>query len=94
MDRSSIQEGDEVTVTCAAPGERGSFIFFFYVDNKEVRNNESSSEEYSVQLRLKHSGPNNLTCDYTIRLFSESVPSAISRQAIVVVRGKRLTGLS
>ncbi|XP_031419880.1 platelet endothelial cell adhesion molecule isoform X2 [Clupea harengus] len=86
VDRSSIQEGDEVTVTCAAPGERGSFIFFFYVDNKEVRNNESSSEEYSVQLRLKHSGPNNLTCDYTIRLFSESVPSAISRQAIVVVR--------
>lgn len=88
VDRKDIQEGDKLTATCMAPGERGSFIFYFYVGNEEVHSEKSDSNEFRVELPSLKSGPNNLTCKYSIGLYSSHVSSTISEPVTVRVRGK------
>lgn len=88
VDRSNIQEGDKVTATCRAPGERGSFTYYFYVGSEEVQSDKSDSNEMRVELPSLKSGPNNLTCKYSIGLYSSHVSSMISEPVRVHVRGK------
>lgn len=86
VDPHSVREGDTVNATCSAPGERGTLIFTFYVNDKEVHNYESDNEDSTVELRLKDSGYAIFTCSYAVRLYTESVQSSRSSPFQVFVR--------
>ncbi|XP_063057452.1 platelet endothelial cell adhesion molecule isoform X3 [Engraulis encrasicolus] len=86
LDKRSIQEGDEVKAMCSARGESGEFVFFFFLDNKQVHKDQAKSSSYDATLQLKKSGTNKLTCRYNVRLLSEDVKSNESEAIIVVVR--------
>ncbi|KAL2087139.1 hypothetical protein ACEWY4_018198 [Coilia grayii] len=86
QDKRFIQEGDEVNATCSAPGERGPFIFSFSVDNKEVHEGPTESPNYNVKLQLKKSGHNKLTCQYKVKLYSDTVKSDDSTPVIIDVK--------
>ncbi|XP_048104626.1 platelet endothelial cell adhesion molecule isoform X2 [Alosa alosa] len=86
VDSSSIMEGDEVTATCRAPGERGAFTYYFYVGDQEAAIRESNIEESSVKLQLSNSGRNNLTCQYFVSLLGKHMPSSVSTPKYVFVK--------
>ncbi|XP_062401411.1 platelet endothelial cell adhesion molecule isoform X3 [Sardina pilchardus] len=86
VDSNNVLEGDEVTATCRAPGERGELLYYFFVGDQEVVVRQADSEELSVKLQLSNSGRNNLTCQYSIRLLTSHVKSSVSKPQYVTVR--------
>ncbi|XP_027138906.1 platelet endothelial cell adhesion molecule isoform X3 [Larimichthys crocea] len=66
VNNSMVSEGEEVIATCMAPGERGSFYFYFYEDSKEIHNMQASSNQAEARLSINSVGSHIIHCEYAV----------------------------
>uniref|UniRef100_A0A1A8BCG4 Ig-like domain-containing protein n=1 Tax=Nothobranchius kadleci TaxID=1051664 RepID=A0A1A8BCG4_NOTKA len=84
-DKSRTTEGEGVTVRCLAPGETGSFFFYFYDNSSEIHDEHRNTNQAEIKLPLSDVGAHMIHCIYKVFIMSESVTSDESNTVIVTV---------
>ena len=86
--RAPVQEGDRVAASCRAPGETGTFIFYFYDQGQEVHEERATtSNQVEAELLFGQPGKRDVQCAYTVLMVPDSVKSNLSRAETVRVQG-------
>ncbi|XP_070711966.1 platelet endothelial cell adhesion molecule isoform X3 [Pempheris klunzingeri] len=75
MNSTVVSEGEEVTATCTAPGETGSFFFYFYKDSKEILDKRVNSNQAEAKFRFNSAGSHQIHCSYTVLIPPDSYKS-------------------
>lgn len=88
LNTAAINEGEELTANCTAPGEEGSFSFFFFQNNKQVGRVSANSNKATTIISLRGTGTHRVHCSYKVRTTDEFVSSAKSPNSTVLVKGK------
>ncbi|XP_063333026.1 platelet endothelial cell adhesion molecule isoform X4 [Pelmatolapia mariae] len=86
-----VNEGEEVRATCIAPGEIGSFIFFFFDNDEQIRRVEELSNQAKTTFRLSSGGVHKIHCSYKIRTAEDTFPSTKSNNVTVSVKELSIT---
>ncbi|CAL9700883.1 unnamed protein product [Knipowitschia caucasica] len=86
VEQTMLNEGEELTASCSAPGETGSIIFYFYEDLKEKRDERVNSEQVDVTFPLSGPGHHTIDCSYTVLIPPDSIASEKSSSVHVSVR--------
>ncbi|XP_074521518.1 platelet endothelial cell adhesion molecule isoform X2 [Halichoeres trimaculatus] len=86
LNNGVVSEGEETKARCVAPGETGSFFFFFYEDTKEILEIQASSPLAEAKIRLSSVGIHKIHCDYTVLVTPESFKSEGSNTVTVTVK--------
>ncbi|XP_067115680.1 platelet endothelial cell adhesion molecule isoform X2 [Osmerus mordax] len=81
-----VQEGDRVPVSCRAPGETGTFIFYFYDQGEEIHEVQSTSNQVEVELLFSNPGVRDMQCAYMVLMVPDSVKSNHSQAESVRVQ--------
>uniref|UniRef100_A0A1A8M8F7 Ig-like domain-containing protein n=1 Tax=Nothobranchius pienaari TaxID=704102 RepID=A0A1A8M8F7_9TELE len=84
-DKSRTTEGEDVTVRCLAPGETGSFFFYFYDNSSEIHDEHRNTNQAEIKHHLSDVGAHMIHCIYKVFIMSESVTSDESNTVIVTV---------
>ena len=85
--QAPIQEGDRVPVSCQAPGETGTFIFYFYDQGQEIHEEQTTSNQVEVELLFNKPGMRDMQCAYMVLMVPDAVKSNHSQAQYVRVRG-------
>ncbi|KAM9363447.1 platelet endothelial cell adhesion molecule isoform 4-T4 [Symphorus nematophorus] len=91
LNNTEINEGDELTAICTAPGETGSIFFFFYEDSKEIKESLVNSNQAEAKFRPISPGRHDIRCAYTVLVAPESFKSENSSSIPVLVRELHIT---
>ncbi|KAF3851894.1 hypothetical protein F7725_005249 [Dissostichus mawsoni] len=75
INKGVVSEGEEVTAICTAPGETGSFFFYFYEDSKEIQEKQVNSNKAEARLRFSSTGYHKIHCGYTVLVTPDSFKS-------------------
>ncbi|XP_068583098.1 LOW QUALITY PROTEIN: platelet endothelial cell adhesion molecule [Cebidichthys violaceus] len=86
LNKGVVTEGEEITAKCTAPGETGSFYFYFYEGSKEIQEKQDNSNQAEVKLHLRSSGIHKIHCAYTVLITPDSFKSEESNGVTVSVR--------
>lgn len=86
-----VEEGEEITATCIAPGEMGSFFFYIYEDSNEIKEKQVSSNQAEFKLRFSSVNRRRIHCTYTVLITPNSVKSEESNNVTVSVKGKSIS---
>ncbi|XP_033947789.1 platelet endothelial cell adhesion molecule isoform X4 [Pseudochaenichthys georgianus] len=86
INKGVVSEGEEVTATCTAPGETGSFFFYFYEDSKEIQEKQVNSNQAEARLLFSSTGYHKIHCGYTVLVTPESFKSKESLSVTVLVK--------
>ncbi|XP_034096274.1 platelet endothelial cell adhesion molecule isoform X4 [Gymnodraco acuticeps] len=86
INKDVVSEGEEVTATCTAPGETGSFFFYFYEDTKEIQEKQVNSNQAEARLHFSSTGYHKIHCGYTVLVTPESFKSKESLSVTVSVK--------
>ncbi|XP_060950676.1 platelet endothelial cell adhesion molecule-like isoform X2 [Limanda limanda] len=78
LDKDVVNEQHDVTATCRAPGETGSFYFYFYEDSIEIPEDPVNSNQLEATFRFSRIGIHNLSCAYRIQNFRSEESNIIS----------------
>ncbi|XP_062304083.1 platelet endothelial cell adhesion molecule isoform X4 [Osmerus eperlanus] len=81
-----VQEGERVPVSCRAPGETGTFIFYFYDQGEEIHEVQSTSNQVEVELLFSNPGVRDMQCAYMVLMVPDSVKSNHSQAESVRVQ--------
>ncbi|XP_067238833.1 platelet endothelial cell adhesion molecule isoform X2 [Chanodichthys erythropterus] len=81
-----VSEGDEINATCSAQEETGTLIFFFYVDNQEVKRVNSASNTVTTTLAMQKLEDIYLHCNYMVLMQPTAGISNESKAVKVTVR--------
>ncbi|XP_046899692.1 LOW QUALITY PROTEIN: platelet endothelial cell adhesion molecule [Hypomesus transpacificus] len=84
--QAPIQEGDRVPVSCQAPGETGTFIFYFYDQGQEIHEEQTTSNQVEVELLFNKPGMRDMQCAYMVLMVPDAVKSNHSQAQYVRVR--------
>lgn len=88
LNNGVVSEGEEIKARCVAPGETGSFFFYFYEDSKEILEVQASSAVAEAKFRLSSVGIHKIHCEYTVLVTPESFKSEGSNTITVSVKGR------
>lgn len=88
LNNGVVNEGEEVTARCMAPGETGSFFFYFFKDSKEILDKRVSSNQAEAKIRFRSVGIHKIHCAYTVVITPDSLKSEESNGVTVSVRGE------
>ncbi|KAM8772648.1 platelet endothelial cell adhesion molecule isoform 3-T4 [Acanthopagrus schlegelii] len=91
LNKFVVKEGEEVTATCTAPGETGSFYFYIYEDSNEIKEKQVSSNQAEFKLRFSSVNTRRIHCTYTILIPPDSVKSEESNNVNVSVKELPIT---
>nr|XP_046258529.1 platelet endothelial cell adhesion molecule isoform X3 [Scatophagus argus] len=69
LDKLEVSEGEELTARCTAPGESGSFVFYFYDGSKEIL--EKKSDFNQVEVNISSNGIHKIHCVYFVLLIPD-----------------------
>lgn len=83
-----VTEGEDVTVRCTAPGETGSFFFYFYDNSKEIYEVQANTNQTEATLRFA-TGIHKVHCTYTVFILPDSFKSNKSNTVNVSVKGRQ-----
>ncbi|XP_062293867.1 platelet endothelial cell adhesion molecule isoform X4 [Scomber scombrus] len=86
LNKAVVNEGEEVTVRCTAPGETGSIIFYFYEDSKEIKEEQVSSNYAETKIRFTSTGIHKCHCAYTVVVVPDAFRSEQSNIVTVSVK--------
>ncbi|XP_063739335.1 platelet endothelial cell adhesion molecule isoform X3 [Eleginops maclovinus] len=86
INKGVVSEGEEITAKCTAPGETGSFFFYFFIDSKEIKDMQVNSNQAEVQLHFSSTGIHKIHCGYTVLVTPDSFKSNESDSFTVSVR--------
>ncbi|XP_033985177.1 platelet endothelial cell adhesion molecule isoform X3 [Trematomus bernacchii] len=86
INKGVVSEGEEVTATCTAPGETGSFFFYFYEDSKEIQEKQVNTNQAEARLHFSSTGHHKIHCGYTVLVTPESFKSEESLSVTVSVK--------
>ncbi|KAK2815612.1 hypothetical protein Q5P01_026079 [Channa striata] len=88
LNKDEVTEGEEVTISCAAPGEEGPIFFYFYMDSNEISRSSDSNKTafYETKIRLSKTGTYRIHCLYSVLVIPEIFKSNKSDEAVVSVR--------
>lgn len=92
VDKQDVTEGDTVSITCRAEGERGDLFVVINNGSSKLYQEQSSTSEVQKNLRFDHVGTAKLFCSYSIKLGGTVLLSTTSNMVSVVVRGKQMVG--
>lgn len=87
LNKAVVDEGEEVTARCTAPGETGSIIFYFYDDSKEIKEEQVSSNYAEIKFRFTSIGYHKFQCAYTVVVVPDAFRSEQSNIITVSVKG-------
>lgn len=88
LNTNVVNEGEEVQATCIAPGEIGSFIFFFFDNDEQISRVEGHSNQAKTTFRLSGADIHKIHCSYKIRTAEDTFPSTKSNNVTVSVKGQ------
>ncbi|XP_031610028.1 platelet endothelial cell adhesion molecule isoform X3 [Oreochromis aureus] len=91
LEMNVVNEGEEVQATCIAPGEIGSFIFFFFDNDEQMSRVEGLSNQAKTTFRLSSGGIHKIHCSYKIRTAEDTFPSTKSNNVTVSVKELSIT---
>ncbi|XP_064180407.1 platelet endothelial cell adhesion molecule isoform X12 [Anguilla rostrata] len=86
LSKTTVTEGEEVTASCSAPNETGSFYFYFFEGSKELKKVPTSENLAKAQLKFSSPGNESVTCQYVISLQPDLVTSSRSKPSRVYVQ--------
>ncbi|XP_058258266.1 platelet endothelial cell adhesion molecule isoform X3 [Hemibagrus wyckioides] len=86
VDKQDVTEGDTVSITCRAEGERGDLFVVIHNGSSKLYQEQSSTSKVQKNLRFDHMGKAELSCSYSIQLGSTVLSSNSSNVVSVVVR--------
>ncbi|XP_061626001.1 platelet endothelial cell adhesion molecule isoform X1 [Phyllopteryx taeniolatus] len=86
LNNAVINEGEELTARCTAPGETGSIIFYFHDDAKEILEDRVNSNLSEVKLHFSSIGIHKMYCYYTVLVTPLVVESDKSNTVTVSVK--------
>ncbi|XP_037830789.1 platelet endothelial cell adhesion molecule isoform X3 [Kryptolebias marmoratus] len=86
LSKSNVTEGEDVTATCSAPGETGSFYFHFFDNSRELHEKPVNSNQAEAKLSFKSVGRHSLHCSYTVVMMPKSVDSEDSNTVNITVK--------
>ncbi|XP_073330765.1 platelet endothelial cell adhesion molecule isoform X2 [Pagrus major] len=91
LNKGVVKEGEEITATCTAPGETGSFYFYFYEDSKEIQVRQVNSNQAEAKLRFSSGGIRRIHCSYIVLISPDSVKSEESNNVTISVKELPIT---
>uniref|UniRef100_A0A3P8PDH4 Ig-like domain-containing protein n=1 Tax=Astatotilapia calliptera TaxID=8154 RepID=A0A3P8PDH4_ASTCA len=91
LNTNVVNEGEEVQATCIAPGEIGSFIFFFFDNDEQISRVEGLSNQAKTTFRLSGADIHKIHCSYKIRTAEDTFPSTKSNNVTVSVKELSIT---
>ncbi|XP_030289731.1 platelet endothelial cell adhesion molecule isoform X3 [Sparus aurata] len=91
LNKGVVKEGEEITATCIAPGEMGSFFFYIYEDSNEIKEKQVSSNQAEFKLRFSSVNRRRIHCTYTVLITPYSVKSEESNNVTVSVKELPIT---
>ncbi|XP_072240264.1 platelet endothelial cell adhesion molecule isoform X4 [Leuresthes tenuis] len=91
INQSSFSEGEEFSAWCSAPGETGSFIFYYYDNSEEIQLHHGNHDTSLAKILLNDVGRHDISCSYSVVLKSEPVPSVGSNTVTVAVTELSIT---
>ncbi|XP_067354497.1 platelet endothelial cell adhesion molecule isoform X4 [Channa argus] len=91
LNKYEVVEGDEVTATCAAPGEQGPLYFSLYKDSEEISRDSSTSPLYENKIPFNKAGTHRIHCTYTVFVEPPGFKSNKSNEVTVSVRELTIT---
>uniref|UniRef100_H3DJF7 Platelet endothelial cell adhesion molecule n=1 Tax=Tetraodon nigroviridis TaxID=99883 RepID=H3DJF7_TETNG len=75
VDKVQVNEGEEITAKCSAPGETGSIFFSFYSNATELVEKQEQSDRVEVKVHLGSAGLHQIHCRYTVMLSPDTFGS-------------------
>lgn len=92
LNNSKPFENEEFEASCSAPGEKGLFIFRFYLkfrtgEPQTIKQLQTTGNSTKTLIKLRHIGDCYLSCDYEISLLSGNKRSNSSNETHVTVKG-------
>ncbi|XP_062244082.1 platelet endothelial cell adhesion molecule isoform X2 [Platichthys flesus] len=91
INKGVVNEEEEVTASCTAPGETGSIYFYFYEDSKEILDNLVNSNQLKAKFPLSSIGIHKLSCNYAVLIMPDSFKSEKSNSITVSVKELSIT---
>ncbi|KAM9856646.1 platelet endothelial cell adhesion molecule isoform 3-T3 [Aulostomus maculatus] len=91
LNQSVVSEGEELKVSCTAPGETGPIIFNFYVDSRERLERQVNSDQVEAKLFVDSVGIHQIHCTYTVLVTVYSFKSKESNIVSVSVKELSIT---
>ncbi|KAM9314688.1 platelet endothelial cell adhesion molecule isoform 3-T4 [Pholidichthys leucotaenia] len=91
LSKLNVQEGEEVTAWCSAPGETGSIYFHFYDNSNESHVERVNSNQAEAKFSFSSSGSHQVHCSYTVLITADSIKSKQSNMVTVTVRELNVT---
>ncbi|XP_028262378.1 platelet endothelial cell adhesion molecule isoform X3 [Parambassis ranga] len=85
LKKGVVTEGEDVTVRCTAPGETGSFFFYFYDNSKEIYGVQANTNQTETTLHFA-TGIHRVHCTYTVFILPDSFKSNKSNTVNVSVK--------
>ncbi|XP_035515939.1 platelet endothelial cell adhesion molecule isoform X2 [Morone saxatilis] len=93
LNKGVVNEGEEVTARCSAPGETGSIYFYFFKDSKEFQEKSTNSNQTEIKLHFSSVGVHKIHCSYTVFVRPESFKSEDSNNVTVSVKELPITAV-
>ncbi|XP_078806960.1 platelet endothelial cell adhesion molecule isoform X2 [Oryzias latipes] len=96
LNNSKPFENEEFEASCSAPGEKGLFIFRFYLkfrtgEPQTIKQLQTNGNSTKTLIKLRHIGDCYLSCDYEISLLSGNKRSNSSNETHVTVKVLNIT---
>ncbi|KAM6941454.1 platelet endothelial cell adhesion molecule isoform 2-T2 [Lycodopsis pacificus] len=86
LNKGVVTEGEEITAKCTAPGETGSFYFYFYEDSTDILDKQVNSNQAEAKLHFSSAGIHRIHCAYTVLITPDSFKSEESNTVTVSVK--------
>ncbi|XP_031723034.1 platelet endothelial cell adhesion molecule isoform X3 [Anarrhichthys ocellatus] len=86
LNKGVVTEGEEITATCTAPGETGSFYFYFYENSTEILDKQVNSNQAEAKLHFSSAGIHRIHCAYTVLITPDFSKSEESNTVTVSVK--------
>lgn len=94
LNKGVVNEGEELTARCTAPGETGSIFFYFYEGSKDILEKQVNSNQAEAKLRFSSVGIHKIHCAYVVLITPDSLRSEDSNAITVSVKGTSILNIS